>query len=101
MDNEVELLSGRSPCIVIDPSLSQVTNAGYDLIDSFDEKTATPTESPDSDTFKYVQVTETSGKVYIFSVVPLAVLRIQIAQMIRVAFFRNVALIRMVKHENG
>lgn len=55
LDSDVALLSGKSPCMVIDSSFSQLTNAGYVLV----EETTT---SPESDIFKYcAQVMTVSG----------------------------------------
>ncbi|KAL3783422.1 hypothetical protein HJC23_002849 [Cyclotella cryptica] len=62
LHSDVTLLSGRTPCVVVDSSFSQLINAGYVLVDSSGELTTTPTASPESDTFKYcAQVTTTSG----------------------------------------
>ena len=52
-DSAASVLSGRSPCMVVDSSSLHLTNAGYVLIDSSHEMPETPTASPDSDTFKY------------------------------------------------
>lgn len=59
IDSDVALLSGRSSCLVVDTSFSQLTNAGFVPVDSSaesDETTAT------TDIFKYcAQVTTTNG----------------------------------------
>lgn len=62
LDSDVALLSGRSPCVSVDSSFSQLINAGYVLVDSSGESTTTSTASSETDTFKYcAQVTTTSG----------------------------------------
>ena len=59
LDSDVALLSGKTPCMVVDSSFSQLTNAGYVLVDSSGEATTT---SPESDVFKYcAQVMTVSG----------------------------------------
>ncbi|KAL7487108.1 hypothetical protein ACHAW6_012710 [Cyclotella cf. meneghiniana] len=59
LDSDVALLSGKSLCMAIDSSFSQLTNAGYVLVDSSGEATTT---SPESDVFKYcAQVVTVSG----------------------------------------
>jgi len=62
LDSDVALLSGKTPCMVVDSSFSQLTNAGYVLVDSSGEATTTSTTSPESDIFKYcAQVMTVSG----------------------------------------
>ena len=65
LDSDVALLSGRTSCVTVDSSFSQLINAGYvpidDSIQDDDESTET-TAPPESATFKYCAgVTTTSG----------------------------------------
>lgn len=63
LDSDVALLSGKSPCILVDSSFSQLINAGYVEVDVVSEETSTTTTAlPESQTFKYcAQVTTSSG----------------------------------------
>ena len=63
LDSDVALLSGRSACIMVDSSFTQLVNAGFVQIDDgLDETSTTTTVLPESETFKYcARVTTTSG----------------------------------------
>ena len=59
LDSDVALLSGRSPCVMVDSSFKQLINAGYIENDVAPEES---TALPESETFKYcAQVTTSSG----------------------------------------
>jgi hypothetical protein len=63
LDSDVALLSGKSQCVMVDSSFSQLINAGYVPVEDDGSETATTTTAIlESDTFKYcAQVTTTSG----------------------------------------
>lgn len=63
LDSDVALLSGRSACMMVDSSFTQLVNAGFVPIDdALDETSTTTTVLLESETFKYcAQVTTTSG----------------------------------------
>jgi hypothetical protein len=63
LDSDVALLSGRSPCVMVDSSFSQLINAGFVLVDEASEETVTTsTALTQNETYKYcAQVTTVSG----------------------------------------
>ena len=65
LDSDVALLSGRTSCVMVDSSFSQLINAGYVPIDDSiqeDNTSISTTAPPESATFKYcAEVTTTSG----------------------------------------